>query len=88
MEVTLGPRNKNAISFVIRNYSAAIALTIKDTEAGKAIADFESFLTTGTPKFGRYSGVDIKSNSEAVAEDMIIKFEDVVAVKLIERLHK
>jgi hypothetical protein len=82
-------QNNCAVLFVIRNNSNGITLVAnKISEIKKTISDFESYLTTGTPKFGRYSGADVKSNSEAIFEEVVIDFEEVIAVKLLARLEK
>jgi hypothetical protein len=87
MDINLGPINSSAVSFMMKG-AAPLTLMLKDTDAGRAVNEFESYLRTGAPRFGRYGGVNFKNNAEALFEEAVVDFNDVAAVKSLQRIEK
>ena len=80
--------NSNAVSFIMRGNATPLSLTLKDSEVGKAVADFDCYLKAGVPTHGRYTGIFFKNNAEAFYEDVAIDFKEVAAVKSVQRIEK
>jgi hypothetical protein len=87
MDINLGPINSSAVSFVLKN-GTPLTLMLKDVDVTRAMGEYESFLRTGAPRFGRYGGVNFKNNAEALFEEAVVDFNDVAAVKSLQRIEK